>query len=154
MNEIEADVDELIDRLRAEYSPFMHVTKRPGHPAPDADFWSLEPINPKASPIWIIGVTWKDATVGFGRSDGRIELWQLGKEDAQEALPNLEDVCRSVIAGRLTEWRQDENRCRYELILTNGQVYRGSANVLFRRRWKTVEHFEAYAPPALRATSP
>ena len=146
MNEFESAVDSLIDRLRGEYGSVMQVTKRPNHPSPDVTFWAIQPENDRSSPIWIIGEGWNDATVGFGRSDGRIELWQMGKTASSEGLRNLEDACRSVIHGRLTEWRQDENRCRYELVLSDGFVYRGSANVLFRRRWKIVERFAPYGP--------
>jgi len=108
--------------------------------------WTIDPVAPQASPIWIIGAGWSDATVGFGRSSCRIELWQVGKTTPVEAEANLENICRSVIEGRLTEFRQDNRRCRYEIVLESGEVLHGMANALFRRRWKITERFAPYRP--------
>ena len=143
MIEIEAAVDALVARLRADYPETMEVAR---HTEPNAPgiHWSIEPRSSSASPLWIRGEGWDDATVGFGRSSSRIELWQMGKTLPPQAEANLEKVCRSVLDGRLVEWRQDDGSCRYELTLQNGEVIRGMANALARRRWKTVERFAPY----------
>ena len=145
MNEIELAVDVLVHRLEADYPGTMRIRKEIG-PAGDAVSWFIEPITTSASPLWIIGEGWNDATVGFGRSSGRIELWEMGKATPELAPVHLDQICRSVIEGRLTEWRQNETACRYELVLPSGDLYRGRANSFVRRRWRAVEHFSAYAP--------
>ena len=145
--EIEPVVDDLISRLEADYPGAMTVRKNPTRVGDAAQSWFIEPVRPSASPLWIIGEGWKDATVGFGRSSGRIELWQMGKATPTAAPANLERVCRSVIEGRLTEWRQNDRACRYDLVLPEGAHYIGRANSLFRRRWRTVESFAPYLEP-------
>jgi hypothetical protein len=144
-NEIEAAVDELVTRLQTDYTGTLTVRKDPAQPGDSARAWSIQPVRDSASPLWIVGVGWNDVTVGFGRSSSRIELWQMGKVIPSVALANLERVCRSVIEGRLTEWRQDRRACRYDLVLPDGTHYVGRANSLLRRRWRTVETFSSYA---------
>ena len=70
----------------------------------------------------------------------------MGKTTPVEAELNLEKVCRSVIEGRLTEWRQNGRKCRYEIVLPDGEVMHGMANAFFRRRWKITERFGPYSP--------
>ncbi len=137
-------MDALLSRLQAESPGAMTVRKQTG-PSELAPSWFVDPLDTSASPLWIIGASWSDATVGFGRSSGRIELWQMGKTTAAEAADHLGQICQGVIAGGLTEWRQDERACRYELRLPSGEVYSGRSNTLLRRRWKAVERLSPYA---------
>jgi hypothetical protein len=143
-NEIEAEVNALLSRLQSDYPATMHVRKESG-PAGNARSWFIEPVISTASPLWIIGEGWNNATVGFGRSSGRIELWQMGDAHAAQAAINLEKICRAVIDGGLAEWRQNERVCRYELRFPNGETYSGQSNTLLRRLWKTAERFSAYS---------
>src|SRR5438105_13765955 len=99
--------------------------------------WSIEPTISQASPVWIIGAGRNDATVGFGRSSCRIELWQMGKTTPVEAELNLEKVCRSVIEGRLTEWRQNGGKWRYDIELADGAGMHRMASALFLGPWES-----------------
>jgi len=146
LDEIEGAVDALIGRLRRDYGESSMEVKKQKMPNDLAWEWSIEPTISQASPVWIIGAGWNDATGGFGRSSCRIELWQMGKTTPVEAELNLEKVCRSVIEGRLTEWRQNGRKCRYEIVLPDGEVMHGMANAFFRRRWKITERFGPYSP--------
>ncbi len=109
-------------------------------------YWTITPINPSASPLGLSGTCWDDVTVGFGRSSGRFELWEVAGKGDRERYGMLEEICRAVIAGQLTEHRNNEKSCYYELILPSGEKLRGAANTLFRRRWRTIEHFAPYCP--------
>lgn len=145
LEEIESAVDQLIERLEFDHPHSMTVQKEDG-PDGEGHSWFIDPCLPSASSIWIDGKYWDDATVSFGRSSCRVELWQLGKTDPDTARANLESVCRLVVAGRLTEWRQDDRSCRYEFEEPDGARWGGRANSLFRRRWRHEEHFDPYAP--------
>ena len=111
--------------------------------------WEITPIKPTASPLWITGTSWNDVNVSFGRCSGVFEIWSVAGKTDQERSDMLKAICRSVIEGRLTEYRQNENSCYYELILPDGEKLTGCAGWgcvrwLFRGRWRTVEHFEPY----------
>lgn len=136
-------MDELMARLQTERPASMTVRKEDG-PGGEGHSWFVEPCIRSASPIWVMGKFWNDATVGFGRSSCRIELWQIGHTDPEAARRNLEAVCRLVMDGRLTEWRQDERSCRYEFEESDGRRWGGRANSLFRRRWRNQERFAPY----------
>lgn len=136
-------MDDVVHRIEAEHPGTIEIRKGPG-PGGEGWAWEIQPRASAASPIWIIGKYWNDATVGFGRSSGRIELWQLGKTEAPAAAANLERVVRAVVEGRLTERRQDARSCQYEITWSDGTKSKGRANSLFRRRWRVVEHFQPY----------
>lgn len=110
------------------------------------EVWHIEPSNPAASPLEIWGTCWDDVTVYFGRSSGRFELWSVAGETDQERCRTLEEICRSVIGGRLIEYRQNESSCYYELTMPDGEKLRGCANTWFRRRWRITEVFAPYQP--------
>ena len=62
-DEIEEAVDSLLSRLRAESHGAMTIRKEDG-PSGLALSWFVDPVDGAASPLWIIGESWSDATVG------------------------------------------------------------------------------------------
>ncbi len=112
--------------------------------------WLLQPKNNGASPIRILGEAddlW-DLTIAFGRGDARIELGFSKKVNPEDELRQLEDICRAIVAGRLSETRKWKGQSRWQISLMNGKVIRGSANWLFPSMpWTraTTERFEPYA---------
>ncbi len=112
----------------------------------DSHFWRLEPTSPQASPLWVAGYEAWDLTVGFGRASSRTELGYSSKVSADEALTSLDEIGRSVIAGRLTEWRRGKGGSRWQLVLPDGTVTHGSTNWFLPLRWRaaTDEHFAPY----------
>jgi len=109
----------------------------------DSHFWDLEPTSPQASRLWVAGYEAWDLTVGFGRRDSRIELGYSSKVTPEEALDSLNEIGRSIIAGRLTEWRRGKSGSRWKLVLPDGTVTHGSTNWFLPLWWRgaTEEHF-------------
>jgi hypothetical protein len=112
----------------------------------DSHVWELEPTSPQASQLWVAGYEAWDLTVGFGWRGSRIELGYSSKVTAEEALDSLDEIGRSVMAGRLTEWRRGNGGSRWRLVLSNGTVTHGSTNWLLPLWWPgaTEEHFAPY----------
>jgi hypothetical protein len=68
------------------------------------------------------------------------------KVTADEELVHLEDICRSVIAGRLVEKRRGRNGSAWRLTLASGAVDHGTANWPLLPWTRTVtEQFEPYS---------
>lgn len=107
--------------------------------------WAIQPRASDASPVWIYGSSAWVLTVGFGRSSS-IELGFSKSVTADAALSDLDEIGRSVIAGRLVEWRRGKRGSRYELTLGDGTVACGYANWFLPLRWRaaTEERFSPY----------
>ncbi|HSH62211.1 MAG TPA: hypothetical protein VK988_21690 [Acidimicrobiales bacterium] len=85
--------------------------------------WLLHPKNGGASPIQILGEAddlW-DLTIAFGRGDARIELGFSEKVNPDDELRQLEDICRAIVAGRLSEKRKRKGQSRWQITLMNGK---------------------------------
>jgi hypothetical protein len=137
--------------LRERVAAVVHswvdpISERVSVELTDSHFWELTPTSPHASRLWVAGYEAWDLTVGFGRGDSRIELGFSAKVTAEDALDSLDEIGRSVIAGRLTEWRRGRRGSRWKLILPDGTVTHGSANWFstFWRRGATEDHFAPY----------
>jgi len=81
-----------------------------------------------------------DAAIGFGRSAGRTELRQIAETNAAHVA--IQPICQAVIAGDLTEWRQDERACRCDVrwpygesLLRQVQPFAEAPSVLPMARW-------------------
>lgn len=90
--------------------------------------WRLSPADAAASPLWVCGEGAWDLTVGFGRASARMELGYTDKITTAEQLDDLEDICRSVIEGRLVEKRRGRRGSAWRLTLTSGKMTHGTAN--------------------------
>lgn len=132
---LSAWVEPLGDRVAVERS---HDDNEPG--------WALHPRTPTASPIWVHGGSAWVLTVGFGRSGSCVELGFSKKVTADDALSALDEIGRSVIAGRLVEWRRGKRGSRWRLTLPDGEVTQGAANWFLPLGWRTAteENFSPY----------
>lgn len=92
--------------------------------------WRLSPAHAEAAEITVATAGHDSVTVEFAPYS-RLELgWERGVRPV-DVLRELEEVCRSIIAGRLivTE-KLSSGGTKYQLTLTNGEVQEGSTNWL------------------------
>lgn len=133
---------ELMDRVAAGIGDAAVIQR-------DGPLWFIEPARSGASPLWVAGEGAWDLTVGFGRAGSRIELGFSNRVSARDELEALQDICLSVVAGRLVEWRKRRKHTdasRWWLTREDGSSEQGSTNWLLPVfKWTQVEK-EIFTP--------
>ncbi len=139
-------VENMLRRLREAAGPGVTLTEL-HDPNDYGRTWRLSPGHGEAAEITVSTAGHESVTVEF-EPYSRIELgWQRAASPA-DVLSELEDVCRSIIAGRLVVTEKlSSGATKYRLTLSDREVQEGSTNWLLPvmpwTRVRTV-HYRAY----------
>lgn len=139
-------VEDMLVQLREEAGAGVALVEL-NDPDDHGRTWKLSPRHAQAAEIWVSTAGHESVIVAFEPSS-RFELgWQRDASPV-DVLRELEDICRSIIAGRLvvTEKLPPSGSTKYRLTLTDGEVFEGSVNWLLPRMPWTRVRTISYEP--------